>query len=208
MIRLFSYAFGEKRAKEITDDFFAWKEVVFSKEERKILKEKLNLTAVENSWEEELKTIGRIFKETKKLVCPHTANAILWLEKYRQNSWNREKKALISATASPWKFLASIAAWLSFEEEENLEKLYNEYKKLENSKEWTEKLLKIIKEKYEKYGKNFSYDLLPENLKEIYLKWYESETTVSPEDFWKQTLEFLKQKVAPMFREQVEELMR
>jgi len=207
MIRLFSYAFGEKRAKEITDDFFAWKEVVFSDEERKILKEKLDITAVENSWEEELKTIGRIFKETKKLVCPHTANAILGLEKYRKNSWDTEKKALISATASPWKFLASIATWLSFEEEENLEELYNKYKKLENSKEWTEKLLNIIKEKFEKYGEKFSYDILPENLREIYTNWYKLEKPVSPENFGLQTLEFLKQEVAPMFKRQVEKLI-
>jgi threonine synthase len=171
------------------------------------LKEKLDITAVENSWEEELKTIGRIFKETKKLVCPHTANAILGLEKYRKNSWDTEKKALISATASPWKFLASIATWLSFEEEENLEELYNKYKKLENSKEWTEKLLNIIKEKFEKYGEKFSYDILPENLREIYTNWYKLEKPVSPENFGLQTLEFLKQEVAPMFKRQVEKLI-
>jgi threonine synthase len=208
MIRLFSYAFWEERAKEITDKFFNWEEVILSDEERKILKEKLNITAVENSWEEELKTIGRILKKTGKLVCPHTANAILWLEKYRKNSNNTQQKALISATASPWKFLASIAAWLSFEEENNLEELYKQYKKLENSKEWTEELLKIIEEKFEKYWEKFSYDIIPENLREIYLNWYESEQSVSPEEFWNKTKELLKNKVAPLFRQQVEKLLK
>ena len=68
------------------------------------------------------------------MICPHTANAVCGLEKYRKST-NDDKKALISATASPWKFLASVAAGLSFEETDDVEKLYKEYRKLENSKE-------------------------------------------------------------------------
>ena len=207
MIRLFSYAFWEKRAKEITDTFFAWKEVVFSQEEREILKEKLKLTAIENSWKEELETIWRIFKQTWKLVCPHTANAILGLEKYRQNSWDFDKKALISATASAWKFLVATAAWLSFEETDDIEWLYKEYKKLENSGEWAKKLLEIIAEKFEKYGQNFSYNIIPENLRKIYIDWYNSWEIYKPEDFQNETIKFLEKQVAPMFKQQVESLI-
>jgi len=208
MIRLFSYAFWEKRAEQITEDFFAWKEVVFSDDERKILKEKLNLVWVEITGKEELQTMGRIFKEYWKLVCPHTANAIAWLEKYRQKSGDKNTKAIISATASAWKFLASIAAWLSFEETSDIESLYKKYKKLESTKEWVEQLLEIIKEKFEKYNQTFSMDIIPENLRQIYENGYKQEQVFSPEDFQTETINFLEEKVAPMFKEQVENLLK
>lgn len=207
MIRLFSFAFGEKRAKEITDLFFAWEKVKFSKDERKKLKKKLWLVWVEISWKKELKTIWKIFKKTGILVCPHTANAIAGLKKYRKESGDKKTKALISATASPWKFLAATATWLSYKDTDDLEWLYKKYKKLENSGDGAKKLLEIIEKKYSDFGKEFSLELIPENLRNIYKNWYKSEKSVSPEDFWKQTLEFLKKEVAPKFREQVEGLI-
>ena len=207
MIRLFSYAFWQDRGEEIVRKFFAKEDIVFTEEERSILKNELWLVAVEISWEEELLTIWRTFKNTWTLICPHTANAIAWLEKYRNNSQDTDTQALISATASPWKFLAATAAWLSFESWEDISKLYKQYTTLEKSKAWVQKLLWIIKEKYNEFGKEFSMDLLPENLKDIYENWYEEREIVSPEDFGTKTEEFLREKMAKEFRLQVEDIL-
>ncbi len=207
MIRLFAYAFGEKRAEEITTDFFAWKEVVFSQRERNILTKDLWLVPVEISWNEELITVWETFETTGKLICPHTANAIAWLQKYRDNSWDKQTQALISATASPWKFLAATATGLSYKETKDVEWMYKKYKELENSKEWTAELLKIIQKKYKTFWKEFNMDILPENLRLIYENWYQKWEVVSPEKFWEKTLEFLEKSVAPQFRKQVEALL-
>lgn len=207
MIRLFSYAFWEKRAKDITDTFFSWKEVVFTEDEKTILKDKLSLIWVEVSWSEELITIWKIFKETKTLICPHTANAIAWLKKYRNNSWDIDSKALVSATASPWKFLAATAAGLSFNETDDIELLYKEYKRLENTMEWAKRLLDIIKDKYNKYWVKFDINIIPDNLREIYTNGYIKWETYSPDDFWLKTIEFLEKQVAPMFKKQIIKLI-
>ncbi len=204
MIRLFSYAFWEKRAKEITDDFFDNKKIVFTKEERNILKNKLWLVWVEISWKQELETIWEVFETTWILVCPHTANAIAWLKEYRKNSWDFDTKALVSVTASPWKFLASIASGLSYKETDDIEALYNKYKTLENTREWAIKLIDIIAKKYKDFWKEFSMDLLPQDLQEIYKDWYDNTKIYSPTDFQDETIKFLKQEVASIFKRSLE----
>jgi len=205
MIRLFAYAFWEKRAEDITTKFFAWEEVIFTDKEINILKEEIWLVWVEVTWIEELQTIWEIFIRTGTLVCPHTANAIKWLEKYRKNSWDSQTKSLISATASPWKFLAATATWLSYKETDNLEELYKEYKKLENSREWVLELLKIIETKYQNFWKTFNINILPKNLRQIYNNGYKTNTPCSSQEFPNKTIEFLKTQVASQFRAQVEQ---
>lgn len=207
MIRLFSYAFWPERAKEITTIFFNDEEVRFSNEERNILKDKLWLVWVEVSWTEELVTIWETFEKLWRLVCPHTANAIAWLKKYREDSWDSISKALVSETASPWKFLAAVAAGLSYKDTTDLEWLYKKYKQLENTREWALELIEIIKNKYTTYWKIFSLDLIPANLREIYKAWYKNNQVVGPEQFQTQTIDFLKDQ-APIFRKQILTLIK
>ncbi len=54
--------------------------------------------------------------------------------------------------------------------------------------------------------KEFNFNILPENLKNIYTDWYKDWELCSPKDFWNKTLDFLETSVAKMFKKQVEEL--
>ena len=207
MIRLFSYAFWPERSKEITDIFFRWERVILTKDELDILQNKLDLVAVSVTWEEELETIRNVFEETWRLICPHTANAVKWLEKYRWESHDNQTKALVSETASPWKFLAATATALNSENEGKKMELYERYKKLENSRDWSLELLEIIKRKYASFWYTFNESLLPENLREIYTNWFNEWDACAPEEFGDKTLNFLEKEVAPMFKKQVMALL-
>ena len=83
---------------------------------------------------EKLTTIGETFRDTGRLVCPHTANALCGLAQYRETSRDASTPALVSETASPWKFLAATAAGLSFEETDDIDGLYAKYRTLEKTR--------------------------------------------------------------------------
>ena len=207
MIRLFSYAFWPKKVKDITDRFFAWEEIILTNTELDNFRDNLGLVVQEVSWEEELETMKNEFIKTWKLLCPHTANALKWLEKYREWSDDSETKALVSETVSPWKFLAAIAAALNSENDWEKMKLYEEYKKLEKSKAWIDELLNIINIKYRDFWRIFDLSILPDNLREIYQNWFDKWESCAPSEFQEKTLRFLKNNVALMFRKQVERIL-
>jgi threonine synthase len=206
MIRLFSYAFWPERAKEISDDFFGWVEVVFTDKERRILKEKLNIHCYRVESENELRKAGEVFKDTGRLVCPHTANAIAWLEAYRESTWDTTP-ALVSETASPWKFLAATAAALEFEWRDDVMVCYRNYRALERSQAWCHELIEKIKDAYKKYWYEFDEGIIPQDLRDIYENGYESKDIISADSFHDETLKFVKS-YSPELRKQVLELLR
>jgi len=205
MIRLFSYAFWSERAKKISDDFFSWKEVVFSKDERSILKEKLNIHCYRVESEDELSTVQKVFKETGRLICPHTANAVKWLEEFRNTYKDYDTPALVSETASPWKFLAATAAAL--ECKISTLSLYNHYRKLERTREWCLELIEKIKNQYDIYWYKFDENIIPKDLRDIYKNGYKVRETTSAAHFHNETLDFLKG-YAPELRKQVLKLLK
>ena len=205
MIRLFSYAFWSERAKKISDDFFSWKEVVFSKDERSILKEKLNIHCYRVESEDELSTVQKVFKETGRLIFPHTANAVKWLEEFRNTYKDYDTPALVSETASPWKFLAATAAAL--ECKISTLSLYNHYRKLERTREWCLELIEKIKNQYDIYWYKFDENIIPKDLRDIYKNGYKVRETTSAAHFHNETLDFLKG-YAPELRKQVLKLLK
>jgi len=205
MIRLFSYAFWPKRAKDISDEFFSGKEVIFTNEERDTLKNKLNIHWYRITSEDELTMVQKVFKKSWRLICPHTANAVKWLEEYRDEYGDDITPALVSETASPWKFLAATAAAL--ECKISTLSLYNHYRKLERTQEWCLELIEKIKYQYNIYWYKFNDSLIPKDLQDIYLKGYKSRETISADSFHDETLKFLKG-YAPEFRKQVLELLK
>lgn len=104
-----------------------------SKEEKKRLQDHIIVKRV--TQKEELTTIGETFRDTGRLVCPHTANALCGLKRYRGEYDDSDTPALISETASPWKFLAATAAGLSFEDTDDIDSLYTQYRALEKTRE-------------------------------------------------------------------------
>ena len=205
MIRLFSYAFWSEIAKKISDDFFSWKEVVFSKDERSILKEKLNIHCYRVESEDELSTVQKVFKETGRLICPHTANAVKWLEEFRNTYKDYDTPALVSETASPWKFIAATAAAL--ECKISTLSLYNHYRKLERTREWCLELIEKIKNQYDIYWYKFDENIIPKDLRDIYKNGYKVRETTSAAHFHNETLDFLKG-YAPELRKQVLKLLK
>jgi threonine synthase len=209
MIRLFSYAFWPIRAKEISDTFFAGKEVVLSVTERKILREKLKIYCYRIESEEELKTVSKTLLQYGKLVCPHTANALAWLKKYRDEYQDTDTPALVSETASPWKFLAASGSALGYnpDSQESMMKLYDEFRKKERTKEWCVELLDIINKRYMEDSDCSLEGMLPGYLSDIYTNWYELPEVRSAENFHDDTLVFVKEYV-PMLKRQVGELLK
>jgi threonine synthase len=208
MERLFAYAFWDKRAKEIRDTFFAWKEVVFSENERKILKEKLKIHCYRVTSEDELKTIWNTFAETWRLVCPHTANALTWLQRYREEFKDNETPALVSETASPWKFLAATAAALEHNHytSTNIIEKYNFFREYEKTKKWCNFLIETIIKLSEYIWIPIDESIIPIDLREIYKKWFEIPKVIDAKDFHNETLKFLET-YAPEFRGQIMKLI-
>jgi threonine synthase len=103
-----------------------------------------------------------------RLICPHTANAYYSAKQYQIDNPENTKSILVSETASPWKFLASIATALTCESKDKMKETYEELRKLENTSEGKDKLLQMIQEAYEKNGKDFDENMIPEDLREIY----------------------------------------
>lgn len=208
MERLFAYAFWDKRAKEIHDTFFGWQEVVFSDEERKILKEKLKIHCYRVTCEDELKTIWTTFNETWRLVCPHTANAITWLQRYREEFKDNETPALVSETASPWKFLAATAAALecTIHPEKNIIKMYNFYRQLEKTKIWCNEIIMIIRNISNRIQKPINESMIPADLWKIYQEWFKMPEVIDASEFHDETLKFLE-KYASEFKKQIMELI-
>lgn len=84
--------------------------------------------------------------------------------------------------------------------------LYDEYRKLERTKEWCLELIEKIKSIYNKYGYEFDENLIPQDLRDIYQRGYESHTMISAKDFHSETLKFVKN-YAPELKKQVLKLL-
>lgn len=193
--RFLAYVLWTERSGEIENRFNAGERIQLTESERAKLREHVSVKRIVQS--QELITIGQVFKETGRLICPHTANAVAWLREYRSNTGDTTP-ALISETASAWKFLAATAAGLSFEETDNIDNLYLEYRNLEKTKEGCWKLIGIIAERFKKYWQTFSMHLIPENLREIYATGFEMGKVYDPSEFHAATTKFLSEYAGAM----------
>jgi len=235
MIRLFSYAFWEKRAKEISDDFFAGKEVVLSTKELSTLKDTLRVRVERVTTEDELRTVWETFKKTGRLICPHTANALTWLQRYRDKIDDHETQSIVSETASPWKFLAATAAALlctrheesdsftntcqidstiiDIDENTSYEYVYTQLRKFEkfqgwdniSTKEWIDGLIKIIEKQYSRLWYEFDMNIIPKDLRDLYENGYEMKEVKKVWEFHNEASSFVES-YAKTIREQVESL--
>lgn len=201
--RLFRLALGVDKTKAIMAKFNQGEKIILSEEEHKKIKE-LGLLSYKVSTVEELQTMRTVFIKTGRLICPHTANAYRAAIKYKQDHPECTLPVLISETASPWKFLASVAAALTAEGEA-LEEKYNQLVELEKTQTGVQELLNIIQSAYVDLGKEFTMELIPANLRRIYEDGLPNREVKSAADFQKETVEFLKS-YAPKFKEQVERL--
>lgn len=178
-----------------------------TEEEHQKIKD-LKINSYKVSITDELQTIRNTWLKYNRLICPHTANALCTSQKYRDDPENEDKKnnpILISETASPWKFLASIATALTCEDQSKMEWEYRELRKFETSKKWVEKLLKIIKKAYKDNWIKFDESIIPDNLARIYESSFEVDKVVSADEFGQKTLDFTE-KYAHNFVNQVEDL--
>lgn len=212
MWRLFSYAFWSERANEIAQIFMSGSEVILNRYEREILKDRLKLHCVRSNTEEELDTIYQVLHTSKRLICPHTANAYHWLSIMRWLEWFQDyndTKALISETASPWKFLAAIAAWV--ENQSDLDgtsrsELYTQYREFEKSVEGCRELLIKIQKGLQEAWVEYIEEMIPEWLRKIYLDWFYEPESQSVETFHPATIAFVNH-YAPELRKQVDTLL-
>ncbi len=212
MWRLFSYAFWPERSNEIAQIFMSGREVILDRYEREILKDRLKLHCVRSNTEEELDTIYQVLHTSKRLVCPHTANAYRWLSVMRGlegfQDYN-DTKALVSETASPWKFLAAIAAWVKKQSDldgTSRSELYTQYRKLEKSVEGCRELLIRIQKGLQEAWVEYTEEMIPEWLRKIYLEWFDEPETQSVETFHPATITFVTD-YAPELRKQVDRLL-
>jgi threonine synthase len=196
--RFLAYVLGTERSGEIETKFNAWKKIQLSESELSALQERVSVKRIIQN--QELTTIWETFRDTGRLICPHTANAVAGLREYRSNT-NDTTPALISETASPWKFLAATAAGLSFEDTQNIDALYTAYRDLEKTKNGCERLLNIIAGQFGKYWREFSMDLLPQNLREIYATGFEMWEVREPDEFHAETLKFLNEYAGKLKRQ-------
>jgi hypothetical protein len=67
-------------------------------------------------------------------------------------------------------------------------------------------LIEKIKSIYNKYGYEFDENLIPQDLRDIYQRGYESHTMISAKDFHSETLKFVKN-YAPELKKQVLKLL-
>lgn len=188
--RFLAYMLWTTRSGEIEEAFNTWKKIHLTDEEQNKIQRHVSVKRIVQN--QELITIGQVFKETGRLICPHTANAVAGLREYRASTHDTSP-ALISETASPWKFLAAAAAGLSFEETDDIDNLYATYRDLEKTKEWCAELLAIIALKFQKYGQSFRGDMLPDNLRAIYEGGFEMWEVRDPSKFHEETLRFLRE---------------
>lgn len=216
--RLFSIAFWPERALEIKEKFENFEEVELTRKEIQKLKSYYNLHVERISSKEELETIWEVFVKTWRLVCPHTANAICWLKKYRKKSNDYETKALVSETASPWKFLAAIAAALHYQtiderkrEQINISYIYQEYRSYESDITWKgiNELIEKIKLFYGKLWKTFNLsDDIPRDLREIYENTDLSLWEIKSASDWNEVTSESVRKYSWKFKAQVTELIK
>lgn len=178
----------------LEDDFasyfntIAW--IKLRNEEREEIT-KLKLKAYTVKAEDELCTMKKVWLKNNRLICPHTANAFFATEQYKEENPENTKSIVVSETASPWKFLASVATALTYENRNEMKAKYEELRPKENTQEWKEELLQMIKEAYKKNGKIFDNNMIPEDLRNIYQNGVEEYETFSAKQFGEKTLEFV-----------------
>lgn len=154
----------------------------------------------------ELETIRKVWLKHDRLICPHTANAYYAAEQYKKENPNDTKPILVSETASPWKFLTSLAVALTYEEKEIMAYEYEKLRKTENTKEWKDELMEMIIQAFKYNSKEFNEEMIPEDLREIYEKWIEDFEMHNPGDINKLTLDWVDN-IWWMFVDQVKELI-
>lgn len=167
---------------------------------------KLKLKAYTVKAEDELYTMRKVWLENNRLICPHTANAFFAAEQYKEENPENTKSIVVSETASPWKFLASVATALTCENRDEMRKKYEELRPKENSPQGIQELIQMIKEAYEKNGKEFDENMIPENLRNIYQNGVKKYGTFSAKQFGEKTLEFVDD-IWDIFPKQTEKLI-
>ncbi len=199
---LFALLFGDKRTKELMEILARWEEIQLTPEEHQEIID-LWLVASRVSTEEELLTMRQVWLEKDRLICPHTANAYFSAQKFKEENPDDDRYMLISETASPWKFVAAVAAALSCDSPDKIKGLYFQYREKEKNKEWVAELMEIIKAAYAKHGRKFDENEIPQDLREIYKTWVAATEVHSCKDFMSLTLDCVEQ-YAPTFVQQVE----
>ncbi len=184
-------------------DTISW--INLNKDEKKKIKD-LWLKTYRVKTEDELQTMREMWLHQDRLICPHTANAFFAAEQYKEENSENRKSIVVSETASPWKFLASIATALTCENRDKMRETYEELRPKENTQEWKEELLKMIEEAYEKNGKDFDENMIPEDLRAIYRNWVRDYEVHSAKKFWEKTLDFVDD-IWDMFPKQTEKLI-
>jgi|GEM_PF-1348904 len=77
----------------------------------------------------------KVWLKNNRLICPHTANAFFATEQYKEENPENTKSIVVSETASPWKFLASVATALTYENRNEMKAKYEELRPKENTQE-------------------------------------------------------------------------
>jgi len=203
--RLFTYAFWPKRAKQIRNKYEKYDKVILTIEEKRILKEDLGIFVEVISNSEELETIHDTYIKSWRFICPHTANALCWLNKYREKSWDNNV-ALVSETASAWKFISAIASALSWKRWEELLSLYEKYNKIQNTKEWNIKLIWIIEDNIKRLWGTFDIDMIPKNLQKLFNNPLKEGKSIAPKEFPKIVSESVRG-ACQMFEVQVQKII-
>lgn len=204
--RLFTFFYGDEITKNFMEKLNKWEEIILTPEQHQKLKD-FWLKWYKVSTEQELLTIRQVWIEKWRLICPHTANAYFSANQYKQENPDDKKYMLVSETANPWKFVAAIAAALTCDDPTQIKDLYFQYRKKETSKEWVFELMQIIKAAYIEQGRVFDENDIPQDLREIYTKWFDMPEVVSANDFQAETLKAVKQ-YAPNFRKQIDDLIK
>lgn len=154
----------------------------------------------------ELETIRKVWLKHDRLICPHTANAYYAAEQYKKENPNDTKPILVSETASPWKFLTSLAVALTYEDKDLMAQEYERLRETENTKEWKDELMKMIIQAFKDNSKEFNEEMIPEDLREIYEKWIADFEMYYPEDINQLTLDWVD-KIWEIFVEDIEDFI-
>lgn len=202
--RLLRMITSPERCAELMEKFENWW-IKLTKEEHQKLKDLwLKTYKVNIDWE--LATIRDLWLNHDRLICPHTANAYHASIQHKLTYPDVKNTILVSETASPWKFLAATAVALTYDFPKKMAFEYEKLRKIENTNEWKEKLLKMITDAYAKHWKIFDENMIPQDLREIYKKWINMWEVQDSKDFWDLTLKFVDN-IWDMFTQQTKNII-